>query len=357
MIKYEQGNLLKAEAEALVNTVNCVGVMGKGIALQFKQAFPKNFKLYEKACKAGDIQLGQMFIVATHNLFYPKYIINFPTKQHWKTKSRLEDIKKGLEDLVNEVKCRAIRSIAVPPLGCGNGGLDWGEVRPIIEKAFADLPEVEVLLYAPSEIAQNDYAKKSMATELPEMTSARAVLIKLIEAYRRNMPDYLLGKLEIQKLAYFVQADGEPLRLRYVKDQFGPYADNLNHVLQRLEGHYIQGYGAESKRAEIYLLEGAVEAADRVLQNAQTAQKRLLRVSQLVEGYETPYGMELLATVHWVTKEDPEAAKNPEVAIARVYDWSERKRTTFRPEHIRRAWQRLQAEGWLSNTNPLVSVE
>ena len=149
MIKVAEGNLLEAKADALVNTVNCVGVMGKGIALQFKQAFPDNCQEYEKACKKGRVRIGRMFVHNQNDIFYPKYIINFPTKRHWKTKSRLEDIESGLKDLVKQAKKLDIKSIAVPPLGSGLGGLDWRDVKPLIVKAFDELPDTEVLLYEP----------------------------------------------------------------------------------------------------------------------------------------------------------------------------------------------------------------
>jgi O-acetyl-ADP-ribose deacetylase (regulator of RNase III) len=139
MIELKTGNLLSENAEALVNTVNCVGIMGKGIALQFKRAYPENFRQYEKACKAGVVQPGHMFIFPTSNLSNPKYIINFPTKRHWRNKSKIEDIQSGLITLVEQVKLLGITSIAIPPLGCGNGGLNWADVKPLIESAFSQL--------------------------------------------------------------------------------------------------------------------------------------------------------------------------------------------------------------------------
>jgi O-acetyl-ADP-ribose deacetylase (regulator of RNase III) len=152
MFKPAEGNLLEAEADVLVNTVNCVGFMGKGIALQFKQAFPENFDAYQKACRAGEVQPGRMFVFETGIIGNPRYIINFPTKRHWKDKSRLEDIESGLTALIKVVRRLGIRSIAVPPLGCGLGGLSWTVVRPLIEKAFEELPDVEVLLFSPSKM-------------------------------------------------------------------------------------------------------------------------------------------------------------------------------------------------------------
>lgn len=149
MLEFKQGNLLEEDAQALVNAVNCVGVMGKGIALQFKQAFPENFQRYKKAYDAKEVQPGRMFTVPTGKLFNPKYIINFPTKRHWKDKSKIEDIQIGLKALVTEVQHLGITSIAIPALGCGNGGLDWLEVKPLVKSAFFELPEVKAIVFEP----------------------------------------------------------------------------------------------------------------------------------------------------------------------------------------------------------------
>jgi O-acetyl-ADP-ribose deacetylase (regulator of RNase III) len=346
MIEFKQGNLLEEKAEALVNTVNCVGVMGKGIALQFKQAFPENFRQYEKACRAGEVKPGRMFTVETGNIFYPRYIINFPTKRHWRGKSKIEDIKSGLVALVAEVRQLGINSIAIPPLGCGNGGLDWAGIKPLIESAFTELPDVQVFIFEPSGAPAAE--KMQVATPTPNMTRARALFISLLELY--GIPGYRLTKLEIQKLAYFLQMAGEPLKLRYVKHQYGPYAENLYHVLQRLEGHYIRGYGdGTTGNAEIYVLPAGREAAQTFIEKEPDAQKRLERVSRLIAGFETPYGLELLATVHWVAQEEPKAAKEREQAIALVHQWSDRKRQIFKEQHIRKAWQRLDEENWLNS--------
>lgn len=150
MIRNATGNLLQADAEALVNTVNCDGFMGKGIALQFKQAWPENFDAYAKACRAKEVRPGQMFIWETGRMVNPRYVINFPTKRHWREKAFIEDIQSGLRALVADVQRLGIRSIAVPPLGCGNGGLDWRDVQLLIEPAFAELPNTQVQLFSPS---------------------------------------------------------------------------------------------------------------------------------------------------------------------------------------------------------------
>lgn len=346
MIEFKQGNLLEEHIEALVNTVNCVGVMGKGIALQFKQAFPENFKQYKKACDLKKVQPGEMFTTSTGKLF-PKYIINFPTKNHWKGKSKIEDIKSGLNALVKEVEQLNIKSIAIPPLGCGNGGLDWGQVKPMIVDAFAQLSDVRVVIFEAGGSPVADTI--SVATDKPEMTIARALFIRLLELY--EIPGYTLTKLEIQKLAYFLQEAGENLKLRYVKHQFGPYANNLNHVLQRIDGHFIRGYGDRTQRSQMYVLPEGKKAAHNFLEQHPEANERLERVSNLIAGFETPYGMEMLATIHWVaTKENPQAAEDCEQAIALVQQWNERKRQLFKPSHLQKAWERLKQQNWLRDT-------
>ncbi|NEQ97699.1 MAG: macro domain-containing protein, partial [Cyanothece sp. SIO2G6] len=343
MLELKRGNLLAEKTDALVNTVNCVGVMGKGIALQFKQTFPDNFKQYKKACDAGEVVPGKMFIVPTGNLFNPRYIINFPTKHHWRGKSKLEDIQSGLVDLVAQVQRLEIGAIAIPPLGCGNGGLDWAVVRPLIEEAFTPLQAVQVVLFEPGKAPAAD--QLVVNTKLPNMTRGRALVVSLFDRYGK--PGYRLGKLEAQKLAYFLQVSGEPLRLAYKKYKYGPYADNLNHVLQHIDGHYIRGYGDRNQRSEMYVLPEGRQKAAASLASHTNAHSRLEQVAQLIEGFETPYGMEMLATLHWVaTQENPNAAVDVEEAIKAVHGWSDRKRNLFKPSHLRKAWQRLQEQGW-----------
>lgn len=345
MIELGKGNLLKADVEAIVNTVNCVGIMGKGIALQFKQAYPENFKAYAKACRAGDVRPGKMFIVATNKTQNPRFIVNFPTKRHWKGNSKIEDIKSGLDALIQDVRALGITSIALPPLGCGHGGLSWSDVKPLIEEAFAALPAVQVLMYEPTGApAAQDMP---IGTEAPTLTRARAMLIRLVGIY--GIPGYELTLLEIQKLAYFLQAAGEPMKLQYVKEKFGPFANNLNHVLQKLEGHFISGYGDDAAVGkQIQTMPRATEVADEFLRSQPDALERLQQVSKLIEGFETPYGMELLATVHWVaTQEDPLAIENCDRAIAGVQAWSQRKSSLFTAKHVQKAWQRLHDQSWL----------
>ena len=149
MIRFKAGDVLAEDAEALVNTVNCVGVMGRGIALQFKKAFPDNFKAYAEACRRREVKPGRMFVFETGALTNPRYIVNFPTKRHWRGRSRMEDVEAGLKALAAEIEARNIRSIAVPPLACGLGGLAWDDVRPRIEAALADIDDLEAVVFEP----------------------------------------------------------------------------------------------------------------------------------------------------------------------------------------------------------------
>ncbi|MFH1872768.1 MAG: macro domain-containing protein [Pseudomonadota bacterium] len=339
------GNLLKqGDVDAIVNTVNCVGVMGKGIALQFRNKWPENFRAYAAACKAKQVRPGRMFVFDSGALVKPNFIINFPTKDHWRGKSRIEFIRDGLADLVEQIRRLDIRSIAIPPLGCGNGGLDWAEVRPLIESAFAELPEVEVRLFPPDGAPE----PKSMEvrTERPRMTPGRAAVLTVLDTYRAL--GYGLSKIEVQKLAYFLQEAGEALNLPFEKHAYGPYSDTLRHVLNRMEGHFIRGLGDGVSEAEIEPVpEAMAEAEAFVDANGHEAlAERVRHVSELIEGFQSPYGMELLATVHWVARH--EGAATQEQALAAVRGWNARKKALMAPEHVAAAWNRLEQSGWLN---------
>ncbi|CRZ16945.1 type II toxin-antitoxin system antitoxin DNA ADP-ribosyl glycohydrolase DarG [Mycolicibacterium neworleansense] len=342
MITSEEGNLLQADADALVNTVNTVGVMGKGIALQFKKAYPAMFKEYARACKAGDVQLGHMHIWETGALDGPRFIINFPTKGHWRAPSKLPDVVAGLADLVAVVQKREITSIAIPPLGCGNGGLNWTDVKPLIVNAFADLPGVDVKIYPPH--GAPAASEMPNATVRPKMTVGRASLVSLLAQYSRLAVG--ATPVEMQKLMYFLQEAGEPLNLKFEPGRYGPYADSLRHVLSTVEGHFITGYGDASapvlEAEAMKTLPGAEEEADRVLADHVQTGERVDRVMQMIDGFESRYGMELLASVHWVTSHDAAAAGDWREAVEQVHRWTPRKKLTFTAEHIETAWNALR---------------
>lgn len=347
MLEYTRGNLLEADAEALVNTVNCVGVMGKGIALQFKQAFPANYDEYRKVCKAEQLTPGTVLVHQTGVLGNPRYIINLPTKNHWRGKSRIEDVRSGLRALVDTIARLEIKSVAVPPLGCGYGGLRWADVRELIEESFQSMPDVRVLVFEPA--AAPSPGDRPVRTAKPKLTRARALYLLLMARYAAI--DFKRTLLEIQKLAYFLQEGGEPLRLRFNAGPYGPYADNLNKVLETLEGHYSTGYeGSRKPDREIKLCPGAEEEARRFLGEDADAERLMDRVTRLIDGFETPYGMELLATVHWVATHADPPAKTVVEAVECVQAWNTRKQRLFTPQHVKAAWERLRGQGWLAST-------
>lgn len=353
MIQFLTGDVLQADAEALVNTVNCVGIMGRGVALQFKEAFPENFKAYAAACAREELQPGRMFVFETGFLSNPKYIINFPTKRHWRGKSRIEDIASGLKALVAEIRKRGIRSIALPPLGSGLGGLDWGEVRSHIASELSFLNDVNVLVFEPYETAVPEPAKR--ARKIPTMTKGRAALVGLVRRYLGGLMDPSITLLEVHKLMYFMQEAGEPLRLRYVQAPYGPYAENLRHVLREIEGYFISGYanGGDTPDKELALVPGAMDDAESFLARHADTRARFERVAELVEGFETPFGLELLATVHWVTTRG--TVQGEDDLIAKVYVWNERK-SRFSPRQIKLALDVLTRKSWVPSVQSIVSA-
>lgn len=351
-MQFLQGNLLDAEVEAVVNTVNTVGVMGKGIALMFKERFPENYKAYAAACKEGKVQVGAMFVTAGVELDGPRWIINFPTKKHWRQPTKLEWVRTGLEALKKELQEKKIRSIALPPLGCGNGGLEWAVVRPLIEETLADLPDVDVLVYEPTPKYQN-VAKKQGVEKL---TPARALIAEAVRRY------WVLGiectLLETQKLAWFLERSihrmglEDPLDLRFTADRYGPYAQRLIHLLNGLDGSYLH---CDKRLADatpfdtIWFEDSKREFLELYLKSpeARTYLPALEATDDLIDGFQSPVGMEALATVDWlVTKEKAEPTLSG-IRLA-LQNWPsnpsavERKMRLFSDKLLQLALDRLQ---------------
>jgi O-acetyl-ADP-ribose deacetylase (regulator of RNase III) len=346
MFEYKTGDILAEDADALVNTVNCVGVMGRGIALQFKNAFPDNFKAYAAACKREEVQPGRMFVFETGQLTNPRFIINFPTKRHWRGQSRMEDIDAGLVDLVEVIRKHRISSIAIPPLGSGLGGLDWNEVRPRIEEALHGFNDLRIIIFQPNGAPEpGKIARKKTA---PNMTPGRAALVGLMDRYLSGLLDPFVTLLEVHKLMYFMKVSGEPSmeRLRVVKGPYGPYSENLTHVLREIEGYFISGYadGGDAPNKQLELVPGAVGDASAFLKQHAETQERFDKVSELVAGFETPFGLELLSTVHWTIAR--EAAGSLNEVVSKIYGWNERKKR-FSPRQIALAADVLVDKGWI----------
>ncbi|MGW4115022.1 type II toxin-antitoxin system antitoxin DNA ADP-ribosyl glycohydrolase DarG [Actinosynnema sp. NPDC004786] len=349
MIIEQQGDLLAADVDALVNTVNCVGVMGKGLALQFKNRYPENFDAYARACKKGEVQLGRMYVVELPSLVGPRYIVNFPTKGHWKAKSRLTDIKDGLADLADVIARLGIKSIAIPALGSGNGGLDWQEVEPAIFSFATDLTGVEVHLYPPSK------EHRSLAPKPLRMTWGRAALVQLIENYARARQSVEpwesftgASHLEIQKLTYFAQLFLPQFNLKFEQGRYGPYSERTRHLVQEMEGTFLRGFGdgtsAVLDLTPVEPTELGVNAAASYV--AEAAPDRdipgqiIEPVMETIKGYEGPYTLELLASTHWASVN---GASNPECAWEFIQQWTPRKRRLFTRKHVENAWSKLES--------------
>lgn len=350
MLNFTTGNLLEARAQALVNTVNTVGVMGKGIALMFKERFDDNYKQYAAACKAKQVQTGAMFVTEPAELDGPRWIVNFPTKQHWRSPSQLEWIVQGLQDLRRFLIENKVQSIAIPPLGAGNGGLDWDLVKPEIERALGDLPGVEITVFEPTKQYQN-VAKR---TGVEKLTPARALIAELVRRY------WVLGMecslLEIQKLAWFLERSIErltpgsnPLDLKFEANKFGPFAPNLNHLLNSLDGSYLRSDKriADSDPFDvIWFDDQRKEFVQAYLQSeAKAYAPALEETAALIDGFESPFGMELLATVDWLlTKE--QVAPSVEAVREGLQRWpipgaGKRKSALFHDDAIAIALERL----------------
>lgn len=305
MITFTTGNLLDANAEALVNTVNTVGVMGKGIALMFKEAFPDNLASYEDACKRKEVTVGRMLVTKRANLVGPKWIINFPTKKHWRHPSKIEWIVEGLEDLRRVIQANGIRSIALPPLGSGNGGLEWRDVRPRIEAALGELLNLDVVVYEPT----SQYHNVSKRSGVEKLTPARALVIELVRRY------WILGiectLLEIQKLAYMMERAilqkgiSSPLDLQFFANRYGPYADRLKHLLNALDGSYLHCEKRLADASPLDIIWFDDDKKDKVSAFLTTPDAKIYRsaleeTTKTIDGFESPLGMELLATVDWL---------------------------------------------------------
>lgn len=351
MITYTQGNLLDAEVEALVNTVNTVGVMGKGIALMFKERFPDNMTNYARACKTGEVQTGKMFVTETGELMGPRWIVNFPTKQHWRGKSQMAWIIEGLNDLRRFIEQHHVQSIAIPPLGAGNGGLDWADVKPHVEQALGDLEGVDIRVYEPTSKYQNVTKPKGVE----QLTPARALIAELVRRY------WVLGMecslLEIQKLAWFLEraidAEGQenPLDLRFEANNYGPYADRLRHLLNGLDGSYLKSEKRINDCGPLDTIWFNDAKRDKVALYLKTEAKAYLpaleKTAALIDGFESPYGLELLATVDWLLAQD-QAEPEPDSVMEGVRRWpggdyaTQRKVKLFDQSRIELALDRLK---------------
>ena len=332
-ITFKTGTLFAETVDALVNTVNTVGVMGKGVALQFKEKYPENYRLYKAACDRGEVKVGQMFVTET-GLVTPRYIINFPTKEHWKGFSKLSYIQEGLASLIETISQLKIRSIAMPPLGSGNGGLQWSVVKPLILEKIAVLPAIDFTIYEPSDAAYQ--TPRTRAKPAPPLTPLRAIVLNGLLRYKEL--GYDLTLLEIQKIVYLLQRLGLMFNLHFERHKYGPYAPNLRHVLNDLDGHYLTGMKHnEAKPFDVLQVnpEKIGQIRDYIEQHCTPEQQQAQQMlHRLINGFESPLGMELLATIDMILAEQPETRFDANRLYKAVADWSDRKAALMKPEYI-----------------------
>jgi O-acetyl-ADP-ribose deacetylase (regulator of RNase III) len=348
LIESASGDIFKAEVDALVNPVNCEGETGRGLALQFKMKYPANFNAYYEACRHNQLQLGQMFTFETRSRSKPHYIFNFPIKNHWRETVSLTNIQNGLIDLANKILERQIETIALPPIGCGPGGLDWKDVRPLIEKHL-DRDKLQIIIYGFA--APPIHKAPSRPVEAPVMTVGRAALVHLMSRYTNSINDNHVTLPELHMLLYLLQEQGETLRLEFNKGSSSPYARNLRPVLNAIDGYYLSGYigGPDRPTKEILLIPAIEKVASDYLANHNSTLARIQKILDLVEGFPPHSGLELLSTTHWiVTKEQ---SLTLEDLIRRTYSWNRQKRS-FSSEQIGSAAARLIELGWIEPLTP-----
>ena len=346
MFKYKTGNILSEDADALVNTVNCVGVMGRGVALQFKKAFPGNFEAYAEACKNGKVKPGRMFVYKPDQITNPQYIINFPTKRHWKGKSRISDIDDGLKDLRRVIKKMNIKSIAIPPLGSGLGGLDWNDVKKRIEDSLCEFSSLNVVIYRPDDTKSSHLDTRK--SSVPSMDVEKAILVKLMHRYAKRSIDPFVTLPEIHKLIYFMKVCGEPSLSWIVleKGEYGPFVGNFSKTLREVDGYFIAEHKPNKINVgrDLSLVPGAIKDARKCLKGKSDTHKNIGKVEKLIDGFETAAGLELLSTVHWVVEH--ECPKSREDVVSNVYNWNEGKKK-FSPRQIMLAIDVMSKKNWI----------
>jgi O-acetyl-ADP-ribose deacetylase (regulator of RNase III) len=324
MIKFTEGNILDSRADALINTVNTVGVMGKGIALQFKKAFPNNFIFYQKACKDGLVDIGRLFVSKDSSLTSgEKFIINFPTKTHWRKPSEYDYIKSGLLDLKRVIKEYNINSIAIPPLGAGNGGLNWEIVKELII-TYLENESIEIIVYEPT-----TRIKEHLKKERVKLTPARALLLSVLYDLVRN-GDYV-SEFSSEKVAYFLQKFGAKkyFKLSFQQNFYGPYSGKVRFLLSALNGSYIMGFSDMNKRPfePLTLVGDGFQDVEDYINSNPELKDIASKTKNFLSGFYSDFGLELLSTIDFISNKIN--SFNKEEIKVELENWSDRKRTMF----------------------------
>ncbi|TRX39500.1 type II toxin-antitoxin system antitoxin DNA ADP-ribosyl glycohydrolase DarG [Flavobacterium restrictum] len=341
MIKYVTGNIFDSDAEALVNTVNTDGVMGKGIALQFKNAFPINFKLYQQACKDKIVAIGNLFVTKDSNITSgTKYIINFPTKQSWRKPSEYSFIEAGLDDLINVLLENNIKSIAIPPLGAGNGGLEWERVKNIIEGKLSKI-DIDVLVYEPTAII-----KEHLKSERIKLTDARALLLYILYDLVKN-GEYV-SEFSSEKVCYFLQKLGAEkyFKLQFTPNFYGPYSGKVKYVLNILNGSYIMGYSDMNKKPfePITLVADGYDDVKKHIESNENLSEIANKTTKFLNGFYSDFALELLSSLDYLSTKYN--TTNIDELTKKLEFWSDRKRSLFsNPKYIHISIKHLQKIG------------
>src|SRR5574344_725317 len=291
MIKYETGDILNSSAECLVNTVNCEGFMGKGIAYQFKEKFPENNQFYVDACKNGSFSIGHVLLFREQG----KLIANFPTKNKWREKSQYSYIQKGLDDLHDKILAEKINCIAVPPVGCGNGGLDWNVVKKIIDEKLGTLKQT-IIVYEPSKC----FIPKQ-AVEIPKMTASHLILMKL----KGGLDTF--NKLRLQKAAYFMNVFSGTEYFKFEEYKFGPYAHSIEILSQQIRA-FQESYKVTTVGAEEILYNNLI--SDSVKGTIEKYKFPILQSLSFVNSIKSNHELEITATIVAIVRLHPEAQSN-----------------------------------------------
>jgi len=327
MINYIKGNILESPAEALVNTVNTAGVMGKGIALQFKKAYANNYKAYVEACKKNEIAIGRLFIFRDSNLISgEKYIINFPTKTDWRKPSEYSYIDAGLDDLIRVLDEYKVKSVAIPPLGAGNGGLEWERVKKIIEGKLMNI-DVDVKVYEPTQ-----YIKEKMEAERIRLTDARALLLYVLYDLVSN-GEYV-SEFSSEKVCYFLQRFGarKYFNLDFSPNFYGPYSGKVRYVLNVLNGSYLTGYSDMNKKPfePITMVSNGFETVQKYVEDKPELSVIAEKTIRFLTGFYSDFALELLSSIDFISER--EKSYDKEVIKSGLAEWSNRKRSMFSDE-------------------------
>lgn len=339
MIKYITGNILESNTDALVNTVNTAGIMGKGIALQFKKAYHNNFKAYVEACKRNKIEVGKLFVFKDSNLSSgEKYIINFPTKKDWRKPSEYSFIDVGLDDLIRVLKKYNIQSIAIPPLGAGNGGLEWGKVKKIIEQKLKNL-DVEVIVYEPTV-----YIKEHLKKEMVKLTDARALLLYVLYDLVKN-GEYV-SVFSGEKVCYFLQRFGAKgyFNLDFSPYFYGPYSGKVRFILNVLNGSYIMGYNDMDKKPfePLTLVADGYDMVKKHIESNTELYNIATKTTKFLTGFYSDFALELLSSIDFISINNKSFDKD--AIREQLENWTDRKRSMFsNPKYIDISLKQIQS--------------